>query len=217
LKGRAEMCGRFKLMIEPGELRAMLGLGALPVELVSSKNISPGQHIPIVRNIETRNVEMFKWGLVPGWAKDPSIGYKMINARAETIAEKASFKKTFSKKRCLIPADGFYEWKIEENRKQPYWFSMKSGAPFTFAGLWEYWNDIKGNELFTCTIITTNPNDLLTEYHNRMPAILNDTNRWAWLENRSEIELRAMLKPYPVEEMSTPVRLDPYDLNKLPG
>jgi putative SOS response-associated peptidase YedK len=187
----------------------MLGLGELPAELTSNRNISPGQFIPVVREVGTRDVELFKWGLVPSWAKDPAIGYKLINARSETIAEKPSFKKAFNAQRCLIPADGFYEWKVEGSRKNPYLFTMKSKNPFTFAGLWEYWHDAKGNEVYSCTIITTEPNVMMANYHDRMPVILGEEHRWKWLEKRPASELQEMLKPFPAEEMATPMRAEP--------
>lgn len=202
-------------MFEPEELRVMLGLGEVPAELTPNHNISPGQGIPVVTNGTTRNVEIFKWGLVPGWAKNPSIGYKMINARAETIFEKPSFRNAFAKRRCLIPAGGFYEWKQEGNRKQSYLFQLKDKKPFTFAGLWERWQDECGDELLSCTIITTMPNALMAEYHDRMPVILNEKARWRWLENTAVTELREMLKPYPAEEMTSPRKLDPFELLKL--
>lgn len=128
-------------MIQPEELRAQLGLGEIPSELVSNRNISPGTLVPVVTDSKNRKVELYRWGLVPVWAKDPKIGYKTFNARAETISEKPTFRVPFLKRRCLIPADGFYEWKDEGGRKQPYLFTLKDQQPFTFAGLWEIWRD----------------------------------------------------------------------------
>jgi putative SOS response-associated peptidase YedK len=138
---------------------------------------------------------MFRWGLIPSWAKDVSVGYKMINARAETIEEKPSFRVAFQRRRCLIPADGFYEWKIEDGHKYPYLFTLKDRKPFTFAGLWETWRSQEGGEINSCTIITTEPNSLVAQYHNRMPVILGYENRWRWLEERTKEELKAMLIP----------------------
>lgn len=203
------MCARFMLMFDPEVLRAMLGLGGWPDSLTPNQNILPGQGIPVIIDAVTRKVELFRWGLVPGWAKDPSIGFKTINARAETLAEKPSFRGAFARRRCLIPAGGFYEWKQEGTRKQPFLFQMRDKKPFTFAGLWEIWQDGHGNQLLSCTIITTAPNSMISEYHDRMPAILNESDRWRWLENIPPDELSRLLRPFPAEEMAVPVRVDP--------
>ncbi|MEL7590129.1 MAG: SOS response-associated peptidase [Anaerolineaceae bacterium] len=189
------MCGRFAIMFDPEELGQKLELGDLPPDLKSNSNISPGTNIPVVLDAVDRNVKMFRWGLIPGWAKDVSVGYKMINARAETIDEKPSFRVAFQRRRCLIPADGFYEWKIEDGHKYPYLFTLKDRKPFTFAGLWETWRSQEGGEINSCTIITTEPNSLVAQYHNRMPVILGYENRWRWLEERTKEELKAMLIP----------------------
>ncbi len=146
------------------------------------------------------------------WAKDPMIGHKLINARAETIAEKPSFKQAFLRRRCLIPADGFYEWKTEGTRKQPYLFKMSDGKPFTFAGIWETWRDRAGVEISTCAIITTIPNGLIEKYHDRMPVILEESVRWRWLDDVPVPELQTMLLPYPDSKMTTPQPVDPKSL-----
>lgn len=198
------MCGRFTIMLEPEELRGQLGLGELPVDLVSNHNISPGMLVPVITNPLSRDVEMFKWGLVPGWAKDPKIGYKMFNARAETLSEKPSFRIPFLRRRCLIPADGFYEWKAINGRKHPFLFTLKDQAAFTFAGLWELWRDANGNELKSCTLITTTPNELIAQYHDRMPVILDAGTRWRWLEESDSIMLKSLLIPYDAEKMNFP-------------
>jgi putative SOS response-associated peptidase YedK len=182
-------------MFDPEELGQKLELGDLPPDLKSNSNISPGTNIPVVLDAVDRNVKMFRWGLIPGWAKDVSVGYKMINARAETIDEKPSFRVAFQRRRCLIPADGFYEWKTEDGHKYPYLFTLKDRKPFTFAGLWETWRSQEGGEINSCTIITTEPNSLVAQYHNRMPVILGYENRWRWLEERTKEELKAMLIP----------------------
>lgn len=202
------MCGRFTIMLEPEELRQQLELGELPVEFAPNNNVSPGQAVPVVINPVTRDVEMFKWGLVPRWTKDPKIGYKMFNARAETISEKPSFRIPFLRQRCLILANGFYEWKIESDHKYPFLFTLKERKPFTFAGLWDSWRDKEGIELRSCTIITIEPNSLMVEYHNRMPVILGETTRWKWLENTQPEELKSLLLPYASEEMDTPLRIE---------
>jgi putative SOS response-associated peptidase YedK len=182
-------------MFDPEELGQKLELGDLPPDLKSNSNIAPGTNIPVVLDAVDRNVKMFRWGLIPSWAKDVSVGYKMINARAETIDEKPSFRVAFQRRRCLIPADGFYEWKIEDGHKYPYLFTLKDRKPFTFAGLWETWRSQEGGEINSCTIITTEPNSLVAQYHNRMPVILGYENRWRWLEERTKEELKAMLIP----------------------
>lgn len=141
----------------------------------------------------------------------------MINARAETIAEKPSFKQAFARRRCLILADGFYEWKKEGNKKQPYLFQLQERKPFTFAGIWEHWQDRSGYEITSCAIITTTPNQILQEYHDRMPVILEESLRWRWLENAPISELQMMLKPYPDEEMKKPESVDPKSLYLIKG
>ncbi len=186
----------------------MLGLGDLPPELERNPNISPGQLVPVVTDPVTKAVELYKWGLIPGWAKDPKIGYKMFNARSETLVEKPSFRGAFARRRCLIPADGFYEWRLDGNRKYPYLFTLKDNKPFTFAGLWDIWKDPEGNEIRSCTIITTEPNRLLAEYHNRMPVILTEFNRWQWLESAPSDVLLKMLIPVDDKLMSLPQKVE---------
>jgi putative SOS response-associated peptidase YedK len=195
-------------MFDPEDLGMQLELGELPLDLKSNSNISPGTNIPVVLDAVDRNVKMFRWGLIPGWAKDTSVGYKMINARAETIDEKPSFRVAFQRRRCLIPADGFYEWKAEDGRKYPYLFTLKERKPFTFAGLWETWRSQEGGVINSCTIITAEPNSLVAQYHDRMPVILEDKIRWRWLEDVSKEELKAMLVPCPAEIMDVPQRMD---------
>jgi putative SOS response-associated peptidase YedK len=195
-------------MFDPEDLGQKLELGELPPDLKSNSNISPGTIIPVVLDAVDRSVKMFRWGLIPGWAKDVSVGYKMINARAETIDEKPSFRVAFQRRRCLIPADGFYEWKVEEGCKYPYLFTLKERKPFTFAGLWETWRSQEGGVINSCTIITTEPNSLVAQYHDRMPVILEDKLRWRWLEDGSKEDLKAMLVPCPAEIMDVPQRMD---------
>jgi len=192
----------------------MLGLADVPEGLVPNENISPGQGVGVVTNAMDRKIEVFRWGLVPSWAKDPSIGYRMFNARAETLLEKPSFRNAFARRRCLIPAGGFYEWREEEGRKQPYLFQLQNRQAFTFAGLWDYWQDDQGSEILSCTIITTTPNDLLATYHDRMPVILDVDTCWSWLEERPLPQLQGMLAAYPAEKMAPPQRIDPLAFRK---
>lgn len=148
-----------------------------------------------------RKLEMLHWGLIPSWAKDPEVGNKMINARAETVAEKPSYRKAFKERRCLILADGFYEWQKTDSGKQPFYIRMEDESPFAFAGLWESWQN--GREIRSCTIITTSPNEVAAQVHNRMPVILHPEDYEMWLDpDFDEREpLTTLLKPFPAEAM----------------
>jgi putative SOS response-associated peptidase YedK len=199
------MCGRFTITLEPAFFQQELDLGNLPSEWVPRYNAAPGQLIPAVKDAGARNVTMLRWGLVPHWAKDASIGYKMINARSETLLEKPSFKNAFKSQRCLILADGFYEWQKPASKgapKAPFRFTLKDGQPFTFAGLWESWSSPDNEHIQTCTIITCQPNDLLAQIHNRMPVILDRNSCWDWLAEKPESDLAELLKPYPSDAMT---------------
>ena len=197
-------------MLDPEDFQRELELGGLPPGFEPDSNVSPGNSIPVVVDAVKRNVELYRWGLIPSWAKDVAIGSKMINARAETISEKPSFRNAFNRRRCLILADGFYEWKNEGNRKQPYRFKLLDERPFTFAGIWEHWQDNTGKIIPSCAIITTTPNTVLQDYHDRMPVILNKENRWKWLDTTTTIPiLQSMLQPYPDDQMAVPQKTDP--------
>jgi len=199
------MCGRFTITLEPAFFQQELELGNLPSEWVPRYNAAPGQSIPVVKDGESRDVTMLCWGLVPHWAKDISIGYKMINARSETLQVKPSFKNAFKSRRCLILADGFYEWQqpvAKGTPKAPFRFTLKDGSPFAFAGLWESWHSPENEDLQTCTIITCQPNELLAPIHNRMPVILDRQSCREWLVEKPEEELAGLLKPYPPEAMT---------------
>ncbi len=200
----AAMCGRFTLTLDPGDLQDELNFDISSVVLTPRYNIAPSQPVAAVCDGGTRKVELFQWGLVPSWAKDPSIGYKMINARSETISEKPSFRVPFSRRRCLIPADGFYEWqKQEKGPSKPYRFQLLEKKPFAFAGLWELWRSPEGDELKSCTLITTEANSLVAAVHPRMPVILSTEECWQWIEGRDPASLQAMLKPFPAERMAS--------------
>jgi len=198
------MCGRFTLTLDPGEIQTLLDLGPF-VHIVQPRfNIAPTQPVPIVKDPEKRAVELYRWGLVPFWADDPSIGSRMINARSETVSEKPSFRAAFKYRRCLLLADGFFEWHAAEKGapKTPYLFKLKNDHPFTFAGLYEHWQSKDGGELHTCTILTCAPNALVADYHNRMPVMLDEETRWHWLDSCSkQSTLLEMLVPYPAAEM----------------
>jgi putative SOS response-associated peptidase YedK len=174
-------------------------------------NVAPTNNVPVILNDDgVLKLDAFRWGLIPFWAKDMKIGYNMINARAVTVTEKPAFKNAFKQRRCLIPADGFYEWKKIGTDKQPYRILMKDERIFSMAGLWETWNAPDGEKIFSCTIITTEPNELMVDIHDRMPLILSREDEQKWLEKEQSVEdLKAMLQPFPVEEMKAyPVSKD---------
>jgi len=197
------MCGRFTLTLDPVELRQAFDLGEFPEEWIPRYNIAPTQPVAVVADATTRKVEFMRWGLVPSWAKDIAIGSKLINARSETIAEKPSFRSAFAKRRCLIMADGFYEWQKTGPKSPsiPYYIHMEDSAPFMFAGLWEFWRSPEGDGLTTCTIITTAANARVAPIHDRMPVIFTPQTAWDWLNPLPPEKLTEMLQPYPAEEM----------------
>jgi putative SOS response-associated peptidase YedK len=193
------MCGRFTLTVDPDELQQQFGLAQPPpADLAPRYNIAPTQAVAVVANEPERKLELFQWGLIPSWAKDPKIGNKLINARAETLAEKPAFRAALKRRRCLVVADGFYEWKKLDGRKQPMYITLKDGRPFAFAGLWEVWRSPEDKLIKTCTIITTEPNALLEDIHNRMPAILAPADYDLWLApgDLAAEAARPLLRPY---------------------
>jgi len=200
------MCGRFS-QAQIAELdREVFELLSVP-RLEPRYNIAPTQDAAVVRVGGTREREMvpLRWGLIPAWAKDPTIGNRMINARAETLAEKPAFRDAFAERRCLVPADGFYEWEKLRDRKQPHYIRVGGGQVFAFAGLWErWWDRASGERRETFTIVTTEPNALLEPIHNRMPVIIAPESYGRWLdpENRDPESLADLLVPYPPERMS---------------
>lgn len=201
------MCGRFSLSTDSKTISQHLRLD-VQLELMPRFNIAPTQGVVAVRYNAPEfpnqtEACMLRWGLIPSWAKDPSIGNRMINARSETAREKPAFRSAFKYRRCLVLADGFYEWKKEGKAKQPYWIQMADEKPFAFAGLWEHWQDPGGNELDTCTILTTSPNELMKSIHDRMPVILEPDNFDLWLkaEPTQRDELQSLMKPLPAELM----------------
>ncbi len=178
------MCGRFTLTADPSDLQeAFYWVNFGNADITPRYNIAPTQGVPVVTNSGENRLDFFTWGLVPFWAKDPSIGSRMINARSETLAEKPSFKNAFRRRRCLILADGFFEWqKSPDNKtKIPMYIRLKGGKPFAFAGLWENWHSSDGSQILSTTIITTQPNELVKSIHNRMPVILPETSYERWL------------------------------------
>lgn len=197
------MCGRYALIDAKRALNELVGLEGPFVPVSPHYNIAPTQNVLAIVQEDKVKTPLLRWGFVPVWAKDPSIGSRMINARAETLHEKPSFKGAFKNRRCLIPADGFYEWKREGKRSAPHFIRMKKGRSFAFAGLWEVWKDKTGNELRSCTIITTGPNDLMRPIHDRMPVILKKKDFGAWLDpgHQDIPALCNLLVPYPAQEM----------------
>jgi putative SOS response-associated peptidase YedK len=196
------MCGRFSLFEDIDRLKEQFQFD-FQGELDPRYNIAPGQDIlTVFDNGEGRRGTRMRWGLIPFWADDEKIGYKMINARAETVHEKASFKHALKQRRCLILTDGFYEWKKEGKQKQPYRFGMKNKKPFALAGLWENWSK-DGKDITSCTIITTSPNEVTEKVHDRMPVILPEDKLDLWLDSSIEQtnKLKGLLVPYEADLM----------------
>lgn len=202
------MCGRFTLTLNSNAVaRAFQVAAPQSLQTQPRYNVAPTQDVvTIMQNQdEERHLDLLRWGLIPSWAKDASIGSRMINARAETLAEKPSFKRLLFSKRCLIPADGFYEWQKVNGGKTPMYITLKEHEPFAFAGLWDSWRTPEGEELRTCTIITTTANELVSPIHNRMPVILPTEAREMWLDTslRDPNLLLPLLKPYDTNAMQT--------------
>ncbi len=200
------MCGRFTLTADPADLQdAFNWINFGNAEFSRRYNIAPTQPLAVVANTGENKLDFFTWGLVPFWAKDPTIGSRMINARSETLAEKPSFKNAFKHRRCLILADGFYEWQKMpgEKAKIPTYIHMKPGKPFAFAGLWEEWNSPDGSQILSATIITTEPNELIKPIHNRMPVILSESAYEQWIApgESDTHKLSSLLRPFDAELM----------------
>jgi putative SOS response-associated peptidase YedK len=201
------VCGRFTLTVTPEQLQqAMPGLNVTGERMAPRYNIAPSQPVAVVANDGQMKLDYYVWGLIPSWAKEPSIGNRMINARGETLAEKPSFRSAFRRRRCLIPADGFFEWQQNPGGKSktPMYIRLKSGQPFAFAGLWENWNAPDGSHILSCTIITTTPNDLMEPIHNRMPVILPASAYTQWLEpgEQNPASLQSLIQPFPADQMT---------------
>jgi putative SOS response-associated peptidase YedK len=199
------MCGRYTLINLAHLTNLFPWITEPPVDVPARYNIAPTQPILAVGNDKPDQYDFFLWGLIPAWAKDPTIGNKLCNARAETLAEKNTFKNAYRRRRALIPADGFYEWKLNADgkTKQPMFIRLKGGEPFAFAGLWETWHGADGEEIRSATIITTRPNELMSTMHDRMPVILPRDAMQRWLEPGEKMagELDDLLQPYPAEAM----------------
>ena len=200
------MCGRFTLGATAATLAAQFDLANVPT-WTPRYNIAPTQEVLVVRQPSpqaNREARLHRWGLIPPWAKDPSIGTRMINARAETVATKPAFRRAFKERRCLLLADGLYEWQRQERRKQPFYIRLRDGRPFAFAGLWEHWEGSEGMAIQSCTILTTTSNEVVGRIHDRMPVILSPTDYDRWLDPsiQEPVVLQTLLRPYPADEMT---------------
>ena len=206
------MCGRYALTSPPAVIAERFGLAWAP-DVPPHYNIAPGQTIPVVREMEQgRELTFLKWGLIPSWAKDATIGMKLINARGETLADKPAFRSAYRQRRCLVPADVFYEWKTVAGRKRPYCIRLRDEGPFGMAGLWEHWKDPNGQTVESCTIVTVDANALIAELHDRMPLIVAPGGYEAWLGAGAQ-ELPAAvpaqeMRYYPVSPLVSNARND---------
>jgi len=197
------MCGRFTLHTPPEELREHFGVDAVP-DIGASYNIAPSQSVPAVRVADRqREMVLLRWGLIPSWAKETRGGYRMINARAETVVDKPAYRAAFRRRRCLIPADGFYEWQQTNAGKQPWYFRMKRRGVFAFAGMWEHWEG-KDEVIESCSIIVTGANDTVRPVHDRMPVIIEPADYEHWLDPHIQQadSLKPLLRPYPPDNMT---------------
>lgn len=198
------MCGRFVLISDIDTIQMAFNLTDVPDSHVPRFNIAPSQPIALITNENPQALTFHQWGLIPSWAKDPKIGYKMINARAETAAEKPAFRAAFRRRRCLIPADGFFEWQKREKGKVPMFIHLQDRSVFAFAGLWEVWYSPEGDEIHTATILTTDANDFMAPIHDRMPVILRREDYETWLapdEQKSD-RLLPLLRPFDSSQMA---------------
>ena len=197
------MCGRYSLTSKLNNLQARFDFEAGSLVYRPRYNVAPTQEVLAVVNDGRNRAGFLRWGLVTSWAKDPRIGSRMINARAETVAEKPAFRQALRKRRCLVLADGFYEWKKEGGAKVPMYIASRSREPFGMAGLWETWKTPSGEPLHSCTIITTSANSLMEPIHDRMPVILTQEAETAWLDRGIDdpVALTRLLVPYPAPEL----------------
>ncbi len=202
------MCGRYSFAIVDELIEERFGVRVRTAIYKARYNCAPGQELAVISNSTPGEISLFHWGLIPSWAKEKSIGYKMINARSETILEKPSYKNAFRSRRCLVPADSFFEWK-KDSEKTPYRILMKDEKPFAMAGIWDHWATADGEIIHSFSILTTSPNELMSGIHDRMPVILSAADEKRWLSPSSDSELLGILKPYPAEKMKA------YKISKL--
>lgn len=205
LNGIKEMCGRFALRTPVKSLAKQFQVREVP-SIEARYNIAPTQNILAVQETpDGREMKYFKWGLIPSWEKDASMGARLINARSETVTAKPAFRELFKHRRCLIPSDGFYKWARSEGKKQPFFFQLKDGQPFGFAGLWDRWKGEDGKVVESCTILTSVANEVLAPVHDRMPVIIHPEDYELWLDEdvRKQELLKDLLQPYPADEMTS--------------
>lgn len=199
------MCGRFTLTAASADLEQLIPGLQIQQPLTPRYNIAPSQPIPTVLNQEPRRLRELRWGLIPRGSKDPALGSKLINARAETLSQKFSFRDPFRRQRCLVLADGFYEWKAQGRHKVPHYIHLQNHRPFAFAGLWDRWRDPQGQEILSVVIITTRPNAIMQPIHSRMPMILSPQHYDLWLSadplSSTDCQELQILQPYPAETM----------------
>ncbi len=197
------MCGRFALDVTREELEKRFRASVAMIQITPSYNVTPGLFIPTVVRESPNQIKLMKWGLIPFWSREPRVKFSTINARAETIDSSPVFRKPFASQRCLIPAIGFYEWKRQhDGSKQPYFIHVKSHRLFSLAGVYDIWTDVEHKQFWSCSIVTTMPNDIMESIHNRMPVILPAHQEEHWLNKESSSELlKSMLKPYPSSDM----------------
>jgi putative SOS response-associated peptidase YedK len=192
------MCGRFVLTVNPDAIQTEFNLTNVPAAMSPRYNIAPTQPVAIITNEKPDELTFYNWGLIPSWSKDKSVASKLINARSETAAEKPSFRSAFKRRRCIIPTDGYYEWQARDGQKIPHFIHMEDQKLFGIAGLWEVWHSPEGDEIRTCSILTTDANDFAQTIHNRMPVILDreDYNLWLSPDEKPAPVLQALMKPY---------------------
>lgn len=192
------MCGRFTLFLDAETLKEDFGLVSVPVDYTPRYNVAPSTQLLVVTNPVERKAEWFRWGLVPSWAKDPAIGNRMINARSESLLEKPSFRNAAQRRRCLILANGFYEWQRGQGKapSTPFYFQRKDQKPVAFAGLWEFWRQNEGEELLTATIITCSANPVVAPVHDRMPVMLPIESCFDWIQPGPVEQVMPLLAPF---------------------
>ena len=195
------MCGRYQMSVQEKDISVRFNVEVYEKLYRPSYNCAPSQNLPVISNQQPDKLSFFRWGLIPFWAKDMKIGYRMINAKAETIDQKPSYKNPFKRKRCLVISNGFYEWKKNGKEKTPYRIFLKDEKLFSFAGIWDTWKDAADREVNSFSIITTSPNKLMERIHNRMPVILDETSEKTWLGENDPAVLKELLKAYPADKM----------------
>lgn len=195
------MCGRFVLTVNPEVVQQEFNLTTPPAQMQPRYNIAPTQPVMVITNENPKEATYHKWGLIPSWAKDMSMASKMINARSESAAEKPAYRAAFRRRRCIIPTDGFYEWNEHDGKKTPMFVHRPNNELYGMAGLWEIWHDPDGGELRTCSILTTDANDFMQQFHHRMPVILHKDDYALWLSPKEEPlpVLQDLMKAYDVD------------------